>query len=184
MGIGFVSGRKSRNHTPVNRPLKMGAYQLNPKRGLIAGLVGGALAFAVPWLLLYLIVFAKWLLYDTPAVDRQYDINFMSKGAWLGSYFLTSLVVSAACVAFGTNPRCSFGHDFAAIALVAIVLSSLVGFVDGPRLKSEPPFGEKPLDIVLLTAPAVVTGIVILAWRMLHGCRRRATIAEPAGKQP
>jgi hypothetical protein len=160
----------------------MDPYELNITRGLIAGFVAGTFAFAVPWLLLCLLLFTKWLGNDIyPSLD----------GAWLGSYFLTSIIATAACVSFGTRPRTAAHRDFVAIALVgffvAILIATLAAIAHGPRLKSEPEpdFGEKVIGIVLLTAPAVGTGIVILAWRLLGVFRHRSPIiGEPTRKQP
>jgi hypothetical protein len=143
----------------------VGPSKLTITRGLIAGSVAGALAFTVPWLLLYLLRFLEWL---------GTDIDPSSDGAWLGSYFLTSIVGTSACVSFGTQARSSAWRDFLVVALVAILVLSLVSLVEGPRLKSEPPFGEMPSDLVWLTAPAVVTGMVLLAWRTLRGSRNRS----------
>jgi hypothetical protein len=154
----------------------MGPYQLNIKRGLVAALVAGSVAFAVPWLLLSLLLWGKWLGID---VDPSRD------GAWLGAYFLTSIVATAACVSFGTSPKASFVRDAALIAGVTIVISSVATIVQGPRYKSEPPFGEGPADIALLTVPAVATGVAILAWRTLRARRDRSeTTAKPTSNQP
>lgn len=154
----------------------MGPYELNIKRGLIAGLVAGALAFAGPWLLLHLLLFTQRL---GSEIDPSPD------GARLASYFLASIVGTAACVSFCTKPRSSVRHDFIIVACLAILIPSLWFLVEGPRLKSEPPFGEKPTDIVLLTVPAVASGILLLAWRTLRKSRSTsAMFGEPTRKQP
>jgi hypothetical protein len=155
--------------------LKMRSYELNMKRGLIAGLAAATLAFAVPWLLMYLLLFAKWVWNDTSAWDRQYDVNLMSGSAWMASYFLASIFGTVAWVSFGTNPRRTGAGDFGVVAITALTTSALAFFVDlivyGQRLKGEPSVGEKPIDIFFLTVPAVATGILILAWRTLRRSR-------------
>jgi hypothetical protein len=156
--------------------LKMTPYKLNIKRGLIAGLVAGTVAFAGPWLLLYLLLFSKQL---------GNEVDPSTGGAWLGSYFLTSIVGTAAGVAFGTSPRSSVWRTFLSVALVAMVILALAGIVDGPRFKSKPPFGEKPIDLVVLTVPAVAAGLLILAWRVLRvPPSRSAPVEGPVRKQP
>jgi hypothetical protein len=153
----------------------MTPYKPNIKRGLLAGLVAGIVAFALPWLLLYLLLLSKRLGID---VDPSTD------GAWVGSYLLTSIVGTAACVAFGANPRTSFWSTLVAVFLVAAVILALAGIVEGPRHKSEPPFGEKPIDLVFLTAPAVVAGSLIWAWRVLRGSPgRSAAVGGPGRSQ-
>ncbi len=113
------------------------------------------------------------------------DVDPSSDGAWLGAYFLTSIIATAACVSFGTSPKSSFVGDAALIAGVTIGITSVVAIAQGPRYKSERPFGEGPGDIALLTAPAVATGVAILAWRTLRARRDRSeTTAEPPSKQP
>jgi len=155
-------------------------YELNVKRGLVAGSLAGAIAFAVPWLFFCLLLFVRWLGADIyPSLD----------GAWIGSYFLTSGVATAACVSFGTSQTTAARHDFAAVsagvAFVAIIIPSLVGIAHGPRLKSEPDFGQGPIDVVLLTAPAIATGIVILAWRIQRVARNHSsTTGKSTLKQP
>jgi hypothetical protein len=54
--------------------------------------------------------------------------------------------------------------------------------VMGRRGKSEP-FGEKPIDIVLLTVPSIATGIVILAGRILRRERNRSVTSEEPTQQ-
>jgi hypothetical protein len=152
----------------------MGPYEWSIKRGLIAGVVAGTLAFALPWLLLYLLLFTKRLGND---IDPSFD------GAWLGSYFLTSVVGTAAFVSFGTRPRSTVRHNFPIVASVAILCLAVAGLAEGQRYKSEPAFGEKPGDLVMLTVPAVVTGVVLLAWRILRGDRSHSrTMGDPTRK--
>ena len=158
----------------------MGPYELNITRGLIAGLLAGTLAFAVPWLLVCLLLFTQWL---------GNDIYISLDGAWLGSYFLTSLVGTAACVSFGTRPRtAAVGGDFACIAgaafFVTLLIHAPVFIVHGQRVKSDPAYWDT-IFIVLLTAPAVATGIVILACRSLRVFRNRSPeIGALTKKQP
>src|SRR5262249_58010885 len=129
--------------------------------------------FASAWLPLYPLLVGKRLGIDgEPSAD----------GAWVGSYFLTSIVGTAACVAFGTSPRTSFWRTLVAVFLVTGVTLSLVAMLEGPRHKSEPPFGEKPIDVVFLTAPAVVAGLFILAWRVLRVAPGRSAAVEGAGR--
>ncbi len=133
-------------------------------RGLFAGLVAGAFAFAVPWMLLYLIYFANWL---------GADFDPSREGAWLGSYFMTSIFGPAVFVTFATRPRSWLGSNAGIITLATVVALSVQGIVEGRRVKSDPPFGEAPLDIVLLTVPAIVTASVLLVWRILRASRTR-----------
>ena len=140
----------------------MGPYALNVKRGLIVGAAAGALAYAVPWLLLRLLLLTKRL---------GADVDPSSEGARIGSLFLASITGAATFASFGTRPRSSAGHAFLAVVGVAILVLSLATFAEGPRPKSEPPFGEKPADVLLLTVPAVATGILLLGWRTLRGSR-------------
>src|SRR5262245_37732663 len=145
--------------------MRVGELKLG--RGLLAGLIGGCLAYAVPWLLLYLIVLVKWLVYDLSAWERQYEVATMSADAWLGSIFVTAIFGTAACVSFAMNPTLPVGRVSAAIGCVACFALTLMAIFEGPRYKSEPPFGEKPGDVVWLTAPAVAAGALILVWRTL-----------------
>jgi hypothetical protein len=128
-------------------------------RGLIAGAAAGALAAVVPWLLLELLLLARRLGADT---DPSSD------GARLGSYFLASLVGTAAFVSFAIRPRIPVWQCLLPVALVAVAALGVGGLLEGQRYKSEPPFGQKPTDILLLTLPAVVTGVFLLARRTLR----------------
>ena len=74
--------------------------------------------------------------------------------------------------------RCyTFVYSFPTARLGVYTLFTLV---DGQRYKSEPPFGEKPLDQALLIVPAVATGAAILAWRLRRGPATGSTAVEQA----
>src|SRR5262245_15630032 len=149
----------------------MATHKLRIWRGLFAGLVCGALGFGVPWLFLALIYFANWL---------GADLDPDTAGAWPGSYFLASMFGSIALVRFGISPRSEARRAYRAVGIVAVVALFLASIVGGRRVKSDPPFGEKPLDILLLTVPAIATAVVILAWLFVRGLRNRsATVEEP-----
>jgi hypothetical protein len=150
-------------------------YELTIGRGLLAGLVAGALGFALPWTLLYLLYVLNWL---------GADLDPSREGAWVGSYFTASLFGTGAFVSFVTRPKSHVGRNTAVIGLVAIVILTLTGFIGGPRYKSDPPFGEAPLDLVLLTAPAVATGVVLLAYHTLRASRTRRLTVDPPTGQP
>jgi hypothetical protein len=150
----------------ANRP----QTELTLFRGLFAGVVAGTCAFAVPWMLLYLISFANWL---------RADFDPSREGAWIGSYFMTAIFGPAAFVTFATRPRSWLGSNAGVITLATVVALSVQGMVEGRRYKSDPQFGEKPLDIVLLTVPALATAIVLLIWRILSASRTRSAVVAP-----
>ena len=145
--------------SPKENTLQHRPRRFNIVRGLIAGLVASALAFAVPWLLLSVLFLTTW---QGSGVRPSPDV------AWLMSYFLMAVVGTSACVSFGTTPSGSRCRDFVVVAFAMILVYALLFFPGRQRYKSEPEFGDIPSDIAWLTIPAIAIGIVILGWRALR----------------
>jgi hypothetical protein len=174
--VGIVSYKTPPWYGERPTGITMDRHKLALGRGLVAGLSAAAIAATGPWLLLHLLLLVNRL---------GTDLDPSPDGARVGSYLFASIVGAAAFVSFGTRPRGQVWRDFVRVAFVALIIVAVLHVVDGPRMKGDPPFGEKPTDIVLFTIPSVVTGIALLAWRTLRGSRFASmTATELSRTQP
>jgi hypothetical protein len=157
---------------------------LHVKRAFIAATMSAVMGIPLPWLLGYTILSLKWWWLDTGTWDREFDLRIMSPRAWLLSWLFASVLGAAAFSSFGVKPKMAFHRNLFVISSIAVLSLGVYGLLHGPWVKSEPEFGEKWIDIVWLTLPAIAAGLLILGYSISNARRLHAREGQGPTERP
>ena len=164
------SATRRRNNEQPHMPQR----EINLCRGLVAAFISVMAGFTLPWFLVCLLLVADWFGNHSADWEPLFKRSFTIDGAWLASYLFMSLCGTVAFLSFGIGSTRNIRGNLFAVGIIGVGVPYLWQIIHGPRMKSEPRFGETQFDILLLTVPSVTTGVFIIAWRIL---KRKLTTA-------
>jgi hypothetical protein len=150
---------------------------MNIKRGLIAALICAITGAASAVLFIAVFLVGNWVLYDTHAVKRKFDIRWMATAWTVPAIGVAIYLGLTAFATYTPNMNYGFARTFAIIFLLSIPMAAFLGSLEltPKRVKSlEHPI-LYPSELSLLAFPPMTVAILLLATRINLGSNLRST---------